>query len=86
MKPAIFKFRNNLGIFRSFASQSDITIVFDREMKRRHRDWSFSKQDSDYYDYLRKELAERVVDRYVVVKYNDSNVRFKSMFSVAWMI
>ena len=37
--------------------------VFDRQLKRRQREWSFTATESEYYDYLRKESAARLVDR-----------------------
>ena len=37
--------------------------VFDRELKRRQREWAFNLPESDYYDYLKKEAAARLVDR-----------------------
>lgn len=37
--------------------------VFDIQLKQRHRNWSFNISNSTYYDYLREEVAERIVDR-----------------------
>jgi SAM-dependent methyltransferase len=37
--------------------------VFDRPLKKRLREWSFNVVDSSYYDYLRKESADRLIDR-----------------------
>jgi hypothetical protein len=48
----------NLIAYRSIAS-----TVFDRELKRRHRAKSLLISDGDYYDYLRKEAAHRLIDR-----------------------
>ena len=63
-----------------FSSQNNVNIVFDRDLKRRQRDWSFSRPESDYYDYLRKELAERIVDRYILTNANDLKIH------LCWMI
>lgn len=37
--------------------------VFNREMKRRQKDWSSSQTDWGQYDYLREEVGSRVADR-----------------------
>lgn len=37
--------------------------VFDRSLKSRQREWAVSIKDSTDYDYLRKEIAERLVDK-----------------------
>lgn len=37
--------------------------VFNREMKRRQRNWAASLQDGHQYDYLRDEVGSRVADR-----------------------
>ncbi|CAL8334151.1 unnamed protein product [Lota lota] len=37
--------------------------VFDREMKRRQRQWAASLQESQHFDYLRDEVGSRVADR-----------------------
>lgn len=37
--------------------------IFDRDLKARHRDFSLSVEDGEYYDYLRQESASRIVDR-----------------------
>lgn len=51
-------------MFRSgVPTRSEQQEVFDRELKRRQREWAFNIVESDYYDYLRKEAAERLVDR-----------------------
>lgn len=39
------------------------TIVFDRELKKQQRKWAVSIENSDDYNYLRREVAERLVDR-----------------------
>lgn len=46
---------------RCFSSQ--VKNIFDRGLKRRQREWSVKAPDSKYYDYLREESAERLVDR-----------------------
>ena len=40
-----------------------MTFVFDRPLFLRHREVTSGLRDSDYYDYLRSEVANRVVDR-----------------------
>lgn len=52
-----------LGRSRSQSTKTKTVQVFDRELKERQRAWSLSIKDSDYYDYLRKESAERLCDR-----------------------
>ena len=37
--------------------------IFDSALKSRQKAWSFANENSDYYDYLRKEAAERICDR-----------------------
>uniref|UniRef100_A0A1A7XNP8 Arginine-hydroxylase NDUFAF5, mitochondrial n=1 Tax=Iconisemion striatum TaxID=60296 RepID=A0A1A7XNP8_9TELE len=37
--------------------------VFNREMKRKQKNWAASLQDSHQYDYLRNEVGGRVADR-----------------------
>uniref|UniRef100_A0A8C2ZC31 NADH:ubiquinone oxidoreductase complex assembly factor 5 n=1 Tax=Cyclopterus lumpus TaxID=8103 RepID=A0A8C2ZC31_CYCLU len=37
--------------------------VFDREMKKRQKNWSASLQDGHKYEYLRDEVGSRVADR-----------------------
>ena len=42
--------------------------VFDRALKERQRNWALSRNDSDSYDYLRRECADRLVDRLEDIK------------------
>ena len=42
--------------------------VFDRSLKARQRDWALGRPESDYYDYLRVECADRLVDRLEDIK------------------
>lgn len=51
------------GSVASKADKKQQSIVFDRDLKLRQRNWSLSIDESDYYDYLRKECAERLIDR-----------------------
>ncbi|KAG8014505.1 Arginine-hydroxylase NDUFAF5, partial [Nibea albiflora] len=37
--------------------------VFNREMKKRQKNWAASLQDGHHYDYLRDEVGHRVADR-----------------------
>ncbi|KAM3622887.1 uncharacterized protein V6R79_004303 [Siganus canaliculatus] len=37
--------------------------VFNREMKKRQKNWAASLQDGHHYDYLRDEVGSRVADR-----------------------
>lgn len=37
--------------------------VFDRQMKRRQRDWAASLQDAPQFEYVREEVGSRVADR-----------------------
>uniref|UniRef100_UPI0037E9ABD6 arginine-hydroxylase NDUFAF5, mitochondrial n=1 Tax=Semicossyphus pulcher TaxID=241346 RepID=UPI0037E9ABD6 len=37
--------------------------VFNREMKKRQKNWAASLQDGHHYDYLRNEVGSRVADR-----------------------
>jgi len=48
---------------RLFAGATTQAAVFDRALKRRQREASILAPESDNYDYLRKEVAERIVDR-----------------------
>ena len=52
------KFLRNRCFFSSTSQ-----VVFDRPLKCRQRDSSIKLVDSNDYDYLRKEIAERIVDR-----------------------
>lgn len=51
----------------SSSSQKAVTpltsIVFDRDLKQRQREWARRSHRSDDYDYLREECARRLVDR-----------------------
>lgn len=38
---------------------SGSVIVFNREMKKRQKDWAASLQDGQQYDYLRDEVRRR---------------------------
>ncbi|KFD51430.1 hypothetical protein M513_07643, partial [Trichuris suis] len=42
--------------------------VFDRDLKRRQRDWAASQDDFKDYEYLRKEIGYRLSDRIYDVK------------------
>jgi NADH dehydrogenase [ubiquinone] 1 alpha subcomplex assembly factor 5 len=48
---------------RGLAGATSQAAVFDRALKRRQRQASILAPGSDDYDYLRKEVAERMVDR-----------------------
>jgi NADH dehydrogenase [ubiquinone] 1 alpha subcomplex assembly factor 5 len=37
--------------------------VFDRSLKNKQREWAISISDSTDYDYMRREVAERLVDK-----------------------
>ncbi len=37
--------------------------VFDKALKARQMKWAFNIENSNYYDYLRKEATERLTDR-----------------------
>lgn len=37
--------------------------VFDRNLKKRHRHFLYHSLPGDYYDYLRKESCQRLIDR-----------------------
>ena len=37
--------------------------VFDRSLKRKQREWAVSIKDSGDYDYMRREIADRLVDK-----------------------
>lgn len=52
------------------AQSSGAPAIFDREMKRRQRDWAASSNvtESRITDYLRAEVADRVVDRLLDIK------------------
>jgi NADH dehydrogenase [ubiquinone] 1 alpha subcomplex assembly factor 5 len=45
-------------------------VVFDRELKRRQRQWANSLPNAEEYDYLRVEVAQRLVDRLEDVQRN----------------
>ena len=49
-------------VTRAFASPNQ-PDVFDNKLKRRQREWSLKVAESEYYDYIRKESATRLVDR-----------------------
>lgn len=66
----IFKLKNNCNnkSIRYLSTNKQQLDVFDRDLKSRQRNWSFNIQDSDYYDYLRKECADRLIDRLEDIK------------------
>lgn len=51
------------SIIRRRLSSKQQFNVFDRDMKKRQKEWSFKVSNSNEYDYLREECAKRVVDR-----------------------
>ena len=48
---------------RGFAGGAADGAVFDRAIKRRQRDAAAAREDAEEYEYLRTEVARRVVDR-----------------------
>ncbi|XP_056264947.1 arginine-hydroxylase NDUFAF5, mitochondrial [Pseudoliparis swirei] len=48
---------------RGLSASGGTVNVFDREMKKRQKNWSASLQDGHKYDYLRDEVGSRVADR-----------------------
>ncbi|KAM6940253.1 arginine-hydroxylase NDUFAF5, mitochondrial [Xenentodon cancila] len=56
--------RISTGPHRGLSGSSRGTMnVFNREMKKRQKNWAASLQDSHQYDYLRDEVGSRVADR-----------------------
>lgn len=55
--------KNLLKISRRTFASSSSTVAFDKKLKVRQRDWSFNLPNSGYYDYLRSEIADRLIDR-----------------------
>ena len=53
---------------RCFSASSGKKDVFDRTLKARQRGWAIMRPGSDYYDYLRMECADRLVDRLEDIK------------------
>jgi len=51
----------NPKLIRSVAS--NFSVLFDRELKRRHKDEVGELEDWYEYDYLRREVAERLLLR-----------------------
>ncbi|XP_035515588.1 arginine-hydroxylase NDUFAF5, mitochondrial [Morone saxatilis] len=51
------------GSGSGFGSGSGTMNVFNREMKKRQKNWASSLQDGHQYDYLRDEVGSRVADR-----------------------
>ena len=47
---------------RSLSNGNSVS-VFDRGLKMCQREWAANLPNADYYDYLRKEAADRIVDR-----------------------
>ncbi|CAD6190143.1 unnamed protein product [Caenorhabditis auriculariae] len=62
------------GTCVAFAGTSGATqnsLVFDREMKKRQRDWAFSQSDYDAAQYLKEEIGWRVADKvFDLTKFN----------------
>jgi NADH dehydrogenase [ubiquinone] 1 alpha subcomplex assembly factor 5 len=51
---------------RCFSSNISKKVVFSRQLKRKHRNFAVNQQSSDdcsYYNYLREESNQRLVDR-----------------------
>lgn len=49
---------------RSRSSQSGAGLnVFDRQMKRRQREWAASLREAPHFEYVREEVGSRVADR-----------------------
>lgn len=53
----------NLNTKCSVLSFSSHSFVFDRKLKMRQRSFTLNMAESEDYDYLRKEVASRLVDR-----------------------
>ncbi len=51
------------SICRRMSSSKGGMFVFDRELKKRQRHWAFGQSNSNEYDYLRHECADRIADR-----------------------
>ncbi|TNN61486.1 NADH dehydrogenase [ubiquinone] 1 alpha subcomplex assembly factor 5 [Liparis tanakae] len=48
---------------RGLSASGGAVNVFDRQMKKRQKNWSASLRDGHKYDYLRDEVGSRVADR-----------------------
>ena len=55
--------RRGFHYTKRLSNQNQSNIVFDHALKLRQREWSFRAQESEYYDYLRKEATVRLADR-----------------------
>jgi hypothetical protein len=64
---------------RKLSTVESQVAVFDRALKSRQRNWSFKLPESEYYDYLRKEAADRIVDRFSQI-INSINCTNTSLF------
>ncbi|KAH6576524.1 hypothetical protein BASA60_004519 [Batrachochytrium salamandrivorans] len=52
----------------STPAQTQVPIIFDRAAKRRQRDRSALGANSRLVDYLKDEMADRLVDRFLDIK------------------
>lgn len=59
----LLKSFHNKRSFPSIHCKLFSNIIFDRHLKKKQREWSLNLSDSEYYDYLREEAADRLVDR-----------------------
>ncbi|XP_051237291.1 arginine-hydroxylase NDUFAF5, mitochondrial isoform X1 [Dicentrarchus labrax] len=58
------RFLSRSGARRGLSGSNSGTMnVFNREMKKRQKNWAGSLQDGQQYDYLRDEVGSRVADR-----------------------
>lgn len=57
------RWRHNYSSLETRSLLSSQIEVFDRSLKVRQREWSYTARESKYYDYLRAESAARLMDR-----------------------
>ena len=58
-----FDYQNVFSKIMRRRALSTTAKVFDASLKARQREWAISIKDSTDYDYLRREVAERLVDK-----------------------
>ncbi|VDM70453.1 unnamed protein product [Strongylus vulgaris] len=59
------------GLFHARAQQCGSSLVFDRELKKKQRDWAARQKDFDEAQYLKEEIGWRVADKvFDLTKFN----------------
>lgn len=48
--------------------------IFDRNTKRKQKDWAAKAKDANVYDYIKEEVGYRLADRVYDIKRSDDEI------------